>query len=52
MPIFDITLTTPLVAALTKFLQAVLWSMFGSRPSRIMSSSVSKARYGLIALQP
>jgi hypothetical protein len=43
MPIFDITLMTPLVAALTKFLQADLWSIFSSRPSRIMSSMVSKA---------
>jgi hypothetical protein len=38
------TLTTPLVAAFTKFLQAFLWSIAGEQPWRIMSSIVSKAR--------
>jgi hypothetical protein len=43
MPILDMTLTTPLEAAFTKFLQAFLWSMPVSSSSRIMSSIVSKA---------
>ena len=43
MPILDITFTTPLEAALTKFAQALAWSMPERWPSRIMSSIVSKA---------
>ena len=52
MPIFDATFTTPLIAAFAKFLHAVLWSTPTSRPSLIMSSSVSNARYGFTAPMP
>ncbi len=52
MPIFDITFTMPLDAALMKF----FWAWRGvtpvSWPEAIMSSMLSNARYGLMAAAP
>ena len=52
MPIFDMIFSTPLVLALTKFRTAWRLVMPVITPWSIMSSIVSKARYGLIAPAP
>ena len=53
MPIFDITLSTPLPSARTRLRAAAAGSAtVGSRPAVNSSSTVSIARYGLIAPAP
>ena len=52
MPIFDMIFSTPLVLALTKFFTAWRFVMPVITPWSIMSSIVSKARYGLMAPAP
>ena len=52
MPIFDITFSTPLLAAFRYWRTALRSDSSPSRPSRTISPIESSARYGFTAAAP